>query len=616
MSVSKNRNQPKMQIASENLKKNILAADAVGFSKLVSENEYETLASLKDCLNIFAELISKNGGRIFHSAGDSVLAEFVDSKNALKAARLIQSEICEHQKSTKLQKLEFRIGIDLGEVFADGENLLGEAVNFAVRLESFAQPNGISLSKRFYQNLGMSELLVSDHGIQTIKNSQIHCFDLILPGLRKRRLLSSKERFRIKVGVLFFILVLTTWAYNYFFVTEYERSSVAVVPFINKSDDPKLDYIVAGLRNEISGSLSQISSMDVISNSSINAESLQNQSFLEISKQLDLDHLVFGEISLQDSKIELAVNLYESQQDATSTIFSTTSELTEILQKNARAVSSVIDSIDVPISSSEKANALRQGTLNVAAYDEFLKGDYHFNLRTPIDTYRAKIHFDNAIDTDPKFARPYGYLGILFSRISNPIAGSAFKKEEQDSAIYLADLTTKVATSLGPNVPETFFARAFVQTLRLGQHKEALKNVNIALALRPSYADALGVKATALLGLKMPLEALQSLEKARKLNPNFSIEYLSIEVIAHLMMEEWSKAKEIATLALQRLPEHEPSLVMVIMADVALGNMEDALWNLEELLILNPDFKFQTWQFGDFKFLNEIALQTAIKIYE
>ena len=339
-----------MQIASENLQKNILAADAVGFSKLVSENEYETLASLKDCLNIFAELISKNGGRIFHSAGDSVLAEFVDSKNALKAARSIQSEICEHQNCTKLQKLEFRIGIDLGEVFADGENLLGEAVNFAVRLESFAQPNGISLSKRFYQNLGMSELLVSDHGIQTIKNSQIHCFDLILPGLRKRRLLSSKERSRIIVGVLFFILVLATWAYNYFFVTEYERSSVAVVPFINKSDDPKLDYIVAGLRNEISGSLSQISSMDVISNSSINVDSLQNQSFLEISKQLDLDHLVFGEISLQDSKIELAINLYESEQDATSTIFSTTSELTEILQKNARAVSSVIDSIDVPIS--------------------------------------------------------------------------------------------------------------------------------------------------------------------------------------------------------------------------------------------------------------------------
>ena len=605
-----------MQKASESFKRNILAADAVGFSKLVSENEYETLASLKDCLNIFAELISKNGGRIFHSAGDSVLAEFVESKNAIEAARSIQNEICEHQKNTKLQKLEFRIGIDFGEVFADGENLLGEAVNFAARLESFAQPNGISLSKSFYQNLEMSELLVSDHGIQTIKNSQIHCFDLILPGLSKRRLLSSKERFRIKVGALFFILVLTTWVYNYYFVTDYERSTVAVVPFINATDDPKLDYIVAGLRNEISGSLSQISSMDVISNSSINAASLQNQSFLEISNKLGLDHLVFGKISLQGSEIDLAVNLYESQQDKTSTIFSTKSELTEILEKNVGAVSSVIESIDVPISSSEKANALRQGTLDVAAYDEFLKGDYHFNLRTPLDTYAAKTHFDNAINIDPKFARPYGYLGILFSRISNPIAGSAFKPEERHSAIYLADLTTKVATSLGPNVPETFFARAFVQTLRLSQHKDALKNVNIALALRPSYADAMAVKATALIGLKKPIEALESLAQARELNPNFSIEYLSIELIAHLMMEEWKKAKEVATLALQRLPEHRSSLVMLIMADVALGNMEDALWNLEELLVLNPDFEFENWQFGDFKFLNEIALQTAKKIYQ
>ena len=326
--------------------------------------------------------------------------------------------------------------------------------------------------------------------------------------------------------------------------------------------------------------------------------------------------MVFGKISLQGSEIDLAVNLYESQQDKTSTIFSTKSELTEILEKNVGAVSSVIESIDVPISSSEKANALRQGTLDVAAYDEFLKGDYHFNLRTPLDTYAAKTHFDNAINIDPKFARPYGYLGILFSRISNPIAGSAFKPEERHSAIYLADLTTKVATSLGPNVPETFFARAFVQTLRLGQHKEALKNVNIALALRPSYADAMAVKATALIGLKKPIEALESLAQARELNPNFSIEYLSIELIAHLMMEEWKKAKEVATLALQRLPEHRSSLVMLIMADVALGNMEDALWNLEELLVLNPDFKFENWQFGDFKFLNEIALQTAKKIYQ
>ena len=605
-----------MQTASESFKKNILAADAVGFSNLVSENEYETLASLKKCLNIFADLISKNGGRIFHSAGDSVFAEFDDSKNALEAAKSIQNEIGEHQKTTQLQKLEFRIGIDFGEVFADDDNLLGEAVNFAARLESFAQPNGISFSKRFYQNLEISELSVTDHGLQTIKNSQIHSFDLLLPGLSKRRLLSVREKFRVKLVVLFLIIVVSASAYNYYFVTEYQSSTVAVMPIINATADPKLDYIAAGLRNEISGSLSKISNMHVISNSSINMASLENNRFLEISNQLDLDHLVFGEISLQGSKIKLVINLYKAKTETRSTIFSITSELTEIIQRNAQVVSSVIGSIDVPITSSEKASAIKQGTLNVAAYDEFLKGDYHFNLRTPLDTYTAKNHFDNAIKIDPQFARPYGYLGILFARISNPVSGSAFQPEEKYNALYLADLMTTVATSLGPNVPETFFARAFVQTIRLGQHKNALKNVNIALELRPSYADAMAVKATALLGIKKPLEALESLYEAREFNPNFPIEYLSIEIIAHLMMKKWTKAREIANLALERMPEHKPSLVMGIMADVALGNMEDALWNLEELLIIDPDFEFQSWRFGDFEFLNKMATETAKKIYE
>ena len=603
-----------MKKAPENFKKSILAADAVDFSKLVSQNEYETLASLKECLSIFHETIPHHNGRIFHSAGDSVLAEFNESKQALEASKSIQRQISLHQNTTSLQKLEFRIGLDYGEVFADGENLLGEAVNFAARLESFAQPNGISLSKGFYQNLGMPDLPINDHGIQTIKNSRIHSLDLILPGIRKRRFLSSSERLKVKLGILFFVFVISAWAYNYYFVTDYERSTVAVLPFVNATGNPKLDYVAVGLRNEISGSLSQISSMNVISNSSIDATSLRNLSHGQITEGLDLDHLVIGKISEKRSLIELNVSLFEKRGANNKIIFSKTGELTEIMRRKSQVISRLLDNIDVPITSYEKTNAFRQGTLSVAAYEEFLKGDYHFNLRTPEDTYTAKIHFDNAIDIDPSFARPYGYLGILFGRITNPVAGSAFRIEERKNALYLADIMTKVATSLGPNVPEAFFARGFVQTLRLGQHEEALKNANIALALRPSFADAMAVKATALLSLQKPQKALQNLAMAKELNPNFPIEYLTIEIIANLMLKDWSKAKEVATLAVERLPESLNSLVLLVLADVKLGNMEDALWNLEELLILNPKFQFDDWKFGNFKFLSGIAAETKIKI--
>ena len=147
---SKNQALLSMSKLNESFVRSILATDAVGFSKLVSQNEYETLASLKICLDIISEIIVSKGGRIFHSAGDSVLAEFIHAKDAFEAAIEIQQSIKEHNNHTNLQILKFRIGLDFGDVFAHCENLLGEAVNFAARLESFAQPNGFSLSKRYF----------------------------------------------------------------------------------------------------------------------------------------------------------------------------------------------------------------------------------------------------------------------------------------------------------------------------------------------------------------------------------------------------------------------------------------------------------------------------------
>ena len=188
-----------MSNLTDSFEKVIFATDAVGFSKLVSNNEYETLASLKECLRIISTTLTSFEGRIFHSAGDSVLAEFDSSDSALSAALAMQERLNTYNSGTNLQKIEFRIGLDIGAVFADGDNLLGEAVNFASRLESFAQPKGISVSKSFYQSLNSSDIQINDHGLQTIKNSKVHCLDVVLPSIKKRRILSNKQKLNIKI---------------------------------------------------------------------------------------------------------------------------------------------------------------------------------------------------------------------------------------------------------------------------------------------------------------------------------------------------------------------------------------------------------------------------------
>jgi len=603
-----------MEKSKDNFIRSIFATDAVGFSKLVSQNEYETLASLKDCLSIISETLVSHGGRIFHSAGDSVLAEFANSDDACSAAIVVQRQLGEQRQKTNLQKIEFRIGLDIGEVFADGENLLGEAVNFAARLESFAQPNGISVSKRFYNSLSSQHVYFNDHGLQTIKNSNIHCLDLVLPNLKKRRKLSNKQKLISKIFSIFAFFILTLTVYMKLFNTEYERSSVAVLPIINDTGDKTLDYVSTGITSEISGALSQISTMDVISNNSVNLISLEELTLEQIVDNFALDHLFWGNLVSQGNQLKLIINLFEAKSNAKTIIYSETGSINELLEKRNIFVQSAIEAIDVPISKSDLANATRQGTTNIKAYENFLLGDYHFKLRTPYNLRIAKDYFEESIAIDPSFARPYGYLALLFATITDAGFDSDFGSADIQNGLYFADLLSRAATSIGPNIPEVFFARAFLETLHFGQYPEALKNSEIALMLKPSYADAMGMKATTLNALRKPEEALIEIQRAKRLNPNFSFEYLLIETVSHLLLEDWPSAKHTAVKTLERLPENIDAKVMLICADVSLGNMEDAAWNYEEIFIYAPDFRLETWSFGQNQSLINVAREAFSKL--
>ncbi|MDB3921482.1 hypothetical protein N9363_05925 [Paracoccaceae bacterium] len=598
----------------ESFVKSIFATDAVGFSKLVSNNEYETLASLKECLQIISHTVISSGGRIFHSAGDSVLAEFDNSDDALSAALTVQEQLGTHNLETKLQKIEFRIGLDIGEVFSDGENLLGEAVNFASRLESFAQPSGISVSKGFYETLNFDEVQINDHGFQTIKNSKIHSLDIVLPNLKKRRILSNKQKSGIKAFTLITTLLLFFLFYHNYFVTEYERSQVAVMPLINNTGDTSLDYIASGLRGEISGAISQIGSMAVTSDASLNFIDTEENTTGQVAKSLGLDHVLLGQLNREQDKISLKVNLFETKINSQKTIFSITGSIDEILESREAIIKSIIRAIDVPVSKVDETSATRFGTLDLLAYEEFLKGDFNFKLRSPEGALAAKKHFEKALKLDPSFARPYGYLALTFSRGANANSRLALPNINRETAVYMADILSLAGVSIGSNIPQAYFSRAFIETFLLSEHRAALENANLALSLNPSYADALGLKASILNVLQKPEEALKALARAKKLNPNFSVEYLQIEAIALLMLGQWEAAKKTSSIAVERLPESASGRINLICADFYLGNIDDALWNLEELITINPDFDLSRVNLNENKLWRKLTIECFQKL--
>ena len=588
--------------------RSILSADAVGFSKLVSKHEYETLASLKQCVDIISEVIESSSGRIFHSAGDSVFAEFNNSDAALKAAIQIQKRLMDYNQRTKLQKLTFRIGLDTGDVFADSENLLGEAVNFASRLESFAQPCGISVSSRFHSDLDDKNTDFKDHGIQNIKNSSIHALDVVLPGLATRRFFS--KTFKRSVFACAFLLMMAAafTCYQVFFVTKYTTSSIAVLPFINDTGDDALDYVASGLSSEVSQAIARVPSLNVLARSSVNIAVLDGLDIESTAQKLGLDHLIHGTLFNKGNKVVLELSIFETDGSSNITVFSKAGNITDLISDRSKLVSAVLNDLDVPLSNAELQNAIQQGTLNIEAFEEFLKGDYRFDLRTPEDIEAAEQHFNNAIKIDPNFARPYGYLSILHTRIVDPIIASSFDPLEVEHSTYLADLTSRVAVALGPNVPEALFARSLVETFILGQHESALTTVDTALSLRPSYADALALKASVLNELGNFDAATAALDKAKGLRPGYPVEYIIIEAGTRLMQEDWSEGKRLAEATIERLPEYVDGYVYLICADIALENFDDALWSYEELLILDPDFEIEKWaKYNDSEYIVDLA---------
>ena len=222
----------------------IFVTDVVGFSKSMEVNEEETLRSFRACQEILDKLFEEHGGRIFNTAGDSVLAEFQSAVSAVVCANEFQKLIKERNKSVSEEsQMSFRIGLNMGDVIIEGDNLYGEGVNVAARLEALSQANGICVSKSIVDFVNKkTELLFNDLGEQKVKNTEVHAYDIADPDLQVREKNDKK---------------LAEAAAEKITKTS-KAPSVAVLPFLNLSNDPEQDFFVDGITEDIISYLSLI----------------------------------------------------------------------------------------------------------------------------------------------------------------------------------------------------------------------------------------------------------------------------------------------------------------------------------------------------------------------
>ena len=236
----------------------IFVTDVVGYSKHMEKDENQTIQSFETCNEILEKLLKKYGGTVFNTAGDSVLAEFSSAVAAVECGSDFQKEIKKRNASIDTSvKLEFRIGINMGDVVKKSGNLLGDGVNIAARLEALSQPNGITISKSIFDLVSnKTKLIFNDLGVQKVKQNEFHAFDVLLDHSKKRKLKSKNKSSMPIIGATAVLLILGLFGIFYFSTDSHEnkiksnakvltsdKPSVLVMPFENQTGNKDNDFI-------------------------------------------------------------------------------------------------------------------------------------------------------------------------------------------------------------------------------------------------------------------------------------------------------------------------------------------------------------------------------------
>ena len=562
----------------------IFATDVVGYSTSMELDEVQTLKNLKACKKILEDLFLQHGGHVFNTAGDSVLAEFSSAVSAVVCASEFQKLMKERNKSVEnFQKMEFRIGINMGDVVKEDGNLYGEGVNIAARLEALSKPNGICLSKNIYELVKTkTNFSFDDLGEQKMKNTIVHAFD-INTGDKISKFRRKKIKTIKLVPVFSILCFFLIFAFVYFFIlnnrnSENNEKIIAVMPFVNSAGDSSQDYFVDGLTEDLIIDLSKIGAFSVISRNSVFNYKNKEYSDKEVAKTLNADFLLKGNARLRGDLLRLNIELVNSKTGSNIWAERFEEPKEEIFNLQDSLVINIVEQLSVKLTDKEEKKIINAKAPNLEAYDIYKKG------LASQDRSEARKFYKKAISIDPTFGRAYGSMAISlafdFANTNQQSLTSAEKDILKNEAINYA----KKAIEINPEEAHSYFSLALIyaQTKMIKKSKEQNEK---ALKLEPENLLALQMKATNQINDGFFKDGLTTYQKVRKIDPLFPIFVLQGEARAYLALDEFEKALNLSEEALVRNPRSSSAMLNYIVSAWKLGKREDAKWQMEELIL-------------------------------
>jgi len=387
----------------------IFATDVVGYSKSVEKNEEQTIKNFRSCKKILEDLFKEHDGRIFNTAGDSVLAEFSSAVSAVICATEFQRLLKERNESeTTDLNMEFRIGINMGDVVVEGDNLYGDGVNIAARLEALAQPNGVCISRSVHEFINKKlEFLFNDLGEQTVKENKFHAFDVVIDDSHKRTLKTKSKSKTPLIAAIIGILVLGIGGYAYYnfsikdtdkknegiSATSSDRPIILVMPFANQSGKKENDYIGNGMTSHLITALSQYEQFLVLGKSTGEHLNKNQVTEEEFSKKYGVKFVLGGGIQVSGNKTRINVELkdLENKKIIWSKIYDFSDD--DIFNIQDQVGNSVLSNLQVEITRGGVETAAIKRLYSPEVYKNRIMQTASFQLMTPDGHYKAEEYW-------------------------------------------------------------------------------------------------------------------------------------------------------------------------------------------------------------------------------
>jgi TolB-like protein len=437
----------------------IFAADIAGYSRLMARDELGTLARLKACRAIIDDLIASHRGRIFNTAGDSVVADFASPVDAVQCAVAVQAAIStDTADGTAGEPMQFRIGVHVGDVMVDGENLLGDGVNIAARLESLAEPGEICVSGAARDHIGNKlPLAFDDLGDQQLKN--------IAQAIRVYRVQAETPAAQPAAA-----LPLP------------DKPSIAVLPFANMSGDPEQEYFVDGMVEEIITALSRIRWLFVIARNSSYTYKGQSVDVKQVGRELGVRYVLEGSVRKGGNRVRITAQLIDAETGAHLWADRFDGLIEDVFELQDRVALSVAGVIEPALLGAEVARIANRPTTDFSTYDVYL-GAYATLFSQGEEIPQSLRLLERVITRDPSFGPALACAAMCCSRM---IVDGSSENPAADRRTG-ADFARRALAVAGDDAV-TLANAAFALAGFGGDLNSMISIVDRALALNPSFA--------------------------------------------------------------------------------------------------------------------------------